>query len=73
MVSISIAAVVSFSGPLARENGEVNAEVLLMLALFVCGALAGLLARWGPLSGWAVLAFALILAPLGVGLTRLFC
>jgi hypothetical protein len=48
-------------------------EVLLMLGLFACGVLAGLLARWGPLSGWAALAFPLVLAPLGIGLTRRFC
>ena len=48
-------------------------ETLLMLGLFAGGALAGLLSRWGPLSGWAALAFPLVLAPLGIGLTRLFC
>jgi hypothetical protein len=49
------------------------AEVLLMLGMFVGGALVGLLARWGPLSGWAALAFPLLLPPLGIGLTIQFC
>jgi hypothetical protein len=48
-------------------------EVLLMLGLFACGAVTGLLSRWGPLSGWAALAFPAVLLPLGIGLTRLFC
>ena len=50
-----------------------EAEILLMVGLFACGTLAGLLARWGPLSGWLALAFPLVLPPLGVILTRLFC
>lgn len=49
------------------------AEVVLMLGLFACGALVGLRARCGPLSGWAALAFPVVLPPLGIGLTRLFC
>jgi hypothetical protein len=48
-------------------------ETLLMLGLFACGALAGLLSRWGPLSGWAALAFPLVVPPVGIWLTRLFC
>ena len=48
-------------------------ETLLILGLFGCGALAGLLARWGPLSGWAALAFPLVLPAAGIGLARLFC
>jgi hypothetical protein len=28
-------------------------EIVLMLGLFVLGGGVGLLARWGPLSGWA--------------------
>jgi hypothetical protein len=51
----------------------VNAEILIVLGLFAGGALAGLLSRWGPLSGWAALAFPLLLPPLGIGLTILFC
>jgi hypothetical protein len=51
----------------------VSRETLLMLGLFACGALAGVLSRWGPLSGWAAMAFPLVLPPLGIGLTRLFC
>jgi hypothetical protein len=53
--------------------GAETLEIVLMLGVFACGALAGLLSRWGPLSGWAALAFALLLPPLGIGLTRLFC
>jgi hypothetical protein len=51
----------------------VIAEVLLMLGLFACGAPAGLPARRGPLSGWAALAFPVVLPPLGIGLTRQLC
>jgi hypothetical protein len=50
-----------------------EAQVLLMLGLFAFGTLAGLLSRWGPLSPWAALAFPLVLAPLGIALTRIFC
>jgi hypothetical protein len=50
-----------------------EAELYLMLGLFVSGAVAGLISRWAPLSGWAALAFALVLPLLGIGLTRLFC
>ena len=45
----------------------------LVVGLFAFGALAGLLSRWGPLSGWAALGFPLVLPPLGIGLTALFC
>jgi hypothetical protein len=48
-------------------------EMVLMLALFACGALAGWLSRWGPLSGWAALVFPLVIPPMGILLTRLFC
>jgi hypothetical protein len=48
-------------------------ENLFLLALFGCGAFAGLLSRWGPISGWAALAFPLLLPPLGIGLTESFC
>jgi hypothetical protein len=50
-----------------------TAEALLPLGLFASGALAGLLARWGPLSGWAALAFPLVVPPLGAGLAAAFC
>ncbi len=50
-----------------------NPEMVLLLGVFAGGALAGLLSRWAPLSGWAALALALVLPPLGIGLTRLFC
>ena len=52
---------------------EASLEVVLMLGLFACGGLAGILSRSGPLSGWAALAFPLVLAPAGFGLTVLFC
>jgi hypothetical protein len=51
----------------------VSSENVFLLVLFACGALAGLLSRWGPLSGWAALAFPLVLPPLGIGLVILFC
>jgi hypothetical protein len=50
-----------------------TSEALFLLALFAGGATAGVLSRWGPLSGWAALAFALLTAPVGIGLTMLFC
>jgi hypothetical protein len=50
----------------------VSAEILVV-SLFAGGVLAGLLSRWGPLSGRAALAFCLLLPPLGIGLTWLFC
>ncbi len=55
-------------GVLSRE-----AELLLTLGLFVFGIVAGLVSRWGPLSGWAALAFPTVLPPLGIGLTISFC
>jgi hypothetical protein len=50
-----------------------EAEVSLMLGLFALGGVVGLLFWKGPLSGWAALAFPLILGPLGMLLTYLFC
>jgi hypothetical protein len=49
------------------------AEALILLVMFAGGALGGLLSRWLPLSGWAALVFPLVLPPLGLGLTALFC
>jgi hypothetical protein len=51
----------------------VNGELVFLLALLVGGAFLGLLSRWGPLSGWAALAFPLLLPPLGIGLSMRFC
>jgi len=56
-----------------RRARVVNPEVVLVVGLFASGALAGLLSRWGPLSGWAALAFPLVLPAAGLGLARLFC
>jgi hypothetical protein len=59
-----------------RRRRIVSAEFwhgVLVVGLFACGALAGLLSRWGPLSGWAALALPLLLPPLGIGLMMLFC
>ena len=50
-----------------------SAEALILLGMFGGGALGGLLARWGPLSGWAALAFPVLLPSLGVGLGIQFC
>jgi hypothetical protein len=50
-----------------------GSEELFLLAMFACGALAGLLSRWGPLSGWAALALPAVLPPAGFGLTAMFC
>src|SRR2546427_520536 len=41
--------------------------------MFAAGTLAGLLSRWAPLSGWAALAFPLVVPPAGLGLTVLVC
>jgi hypothetical protein len=51
----------------------VTTESLLPFGLFAFGALAGLLARPGPLSGRTALAFPLVLPPLGFGLAAVFC
>jgi hypothetical protein len=49
-------------------------ESCFLLVVFVGGGLAGLSSpRWLLLSGWAALAFALLLAPLGVVLSMRFC
>ena len=48
-------------------------EIVFILGLFACGAVAGLLSRWGPLSGWAALIFPAVLPPLGIGMSILFC
>lgn len=48
-------------------------EVLLLFGLFGVGAVAGLLSRWGPLSGWAALAFPIVSPPLGLWLGTVFC
>jgi hypothetical protein len=48
-------------------------EIVLMLGLFVLGGCVGLLARWGPRSGWAALGFPLVLPPLGIWLSQVFC
>jgi hypothetical protein len=50
-----------------------TSENLFLLTLFGCSAIAGLLSRWGPLSGWAALAFPLVLPATGMGLTASFC
>jgi hypothetical protein len=50
-----------------------TAENQLLLSVFVCGALIGLLSRWAPLSGWAALAFPLLFPLIGVGLAERFC
>lgn len=58
----------------SHGEGEIMpAETLILLGMFAGGALAGLLSRWGPLSGWAALAFPLVLPPVAIGLTILFC
>ena len=48
-------------------------EFQFLSAMFACATLAGLSSRWAPLSGWAALAFPILLPPLGLGLTMLFC
>jgi len=40
---------------------------------FGFGALAGLLSRWGPLSGWGALALPLLVPPVSLGLSWAFC
>ena len=48
-------------------------EALFLLGMFCGGAVAGVLSGRLPLSGWAALAFAVVLPPLGLGLSALFC
>ena len=48
-------------------------EMLFLLTLFGCGLVAGLLSRWGPLSGWAALGLSLVLPALGIAATIQFC
>ena len=56
------------------KSGKWCDGVLLIPGLSACGAVAGLLSpRWGRLSGWAALVFPVVLLPLGIALTCLFC
>jgi hypothetical protein len=48
-------------------------EVLFVFGLLAFGAVVGLLSRRGPLSGWAALAFPVVLPPLAIRLMLLFC
>jgi hypothetical protein len=48
-------------------------EFALLLGMFAFGTSMGLFSRWGPLSGWAALAFPLVIPPLGVWFCALFC
>jgi hypothetical protein len=48
-------------------------ETLLLFGLFGFSAVAGLLSRWGPLSGWAALALPLVLPVLGIFTATQFC
>ena len=48
-------------------------EVLFLFGMIAFGAVVGLLSRWGPLSGWAALAFPLLLPPAAIGLSMAFC
>jgi hypothetical protein len=50
-----------------------DSEIVLVLGLFACGTVAGLLAQRAPLSGWVALLFPAVLPPLGIELARLFC
>jgi hypothetical protein len=50
-----------------------TSELIYFLALFVCGGVVGLLSYWGPISGWAALAFALVIPPFGFLLMAMFC
>jgi hypothetical protein len=48
-------------------------EFQFLVAMFACGSLAGVCARWAPHSGWAALLFPVALPPLGLWLTAIFC
>ena len=50
-----------------------EAQIAILLGMFVFGAVAGTLSRLGPLSGWAALVFPAVLPPVSVGMTMLFC
>jgi hypothetical protein len=48
-------------------------ESIFLLGLFASGTAAGLFSRWGPLSGWAALAFPALIPPFGIWMCALFC
>ncbi len=50
-----------------------TAEIVIPLAMFAFGALAGLASKWWPLSGWIALALPLLVPPLGIALAQRFC
>jgi hypothetical protein len=50
-----------------------EAQIAIMLGMFVFGAAAGVVSRWGPLSAWAALAFPVVLPPLSIGIMMSFC
>jgi hypothetical protein len=44
-----------------------------LYVVFALGALAGLLSRWGPLSGWLALILPILVPPASIGLCMAFC
>ena len=48
-------------------------ETMLLIGVASIGTSLGVLSRWGPLSGWAALAFSIVLAPAGFFLCIAFC
>jgi hypothetical protein len=50
-----------------------DSEMLFLLGMYAGGAVLGMLTRWGPLSKWVALIFAILLPPVSLGLTWKFC
>jgi hypothetical protein len=48
-------------------------EIVLMLGLFALGTVLGLLSGKIALSGWLALTLPLVIPPVGVALTAMFC
>jgi hypothetical protein len=50
-----------------------DSEMQILLGMFAAGTILGILSRWGPLSGGLALFVAILLPPVSLGLTWLFC
>jgi hypothetical protein len=57
----------------AEEDRIMTSESAVLLSLVAGGTFAGILSRWGPLSGWAALIFPIVLPPAGLMLCFMFC
>jgi hypothetical protein len=50
-----------------------EAQLDLFLGMFACGAVAGALSRWVPLSAWTAMLLPVMLPPVSIGLMMSFC